>query len=106
MDGCELEVNLDSRTRSVLVKRVREGAVDVTTFDSLQATAEKQMIGDSLPRYLKSDEWKSFSSAGSPGTGLAEGATAAGRWRLAVGPAVGSCWCGAWFRGVVARWPL
>ncbi len=50
VDGCELEVNLDSRTRTVLVKRVREGGVDITIFDTLQASAEKQMIGDSLPR--------------------------------------------------------
>ena len=69
VDGCDLEVNLDSRTRTALVKRVREGNVEATLFDNLQLTAEKQMMGDSLPRFLKSEEWRAFSESGGGGSG-------------------------------------
>ena len=61
--GCEHEVNLDARTRTALVQRVRTSvSIDVSgsastlpdsVFDPLEAAAEKDMTADLLRRYLK-----------------------------------------------------
>ena len=36
---------------------VRAGEVDIGMFDKLQATLEKEMSGDILPRFIKSNSW-------------------------------------------------
>ena len=57
---CELEVNIDVATRLSLVQRVRagDGVSDVSVFDEMVVATEKQLVRDSLPRYLSSEAWK------------------------------------------------
>lgn len=60
-DECELEVTWDAESRSKLTSAVNLGAISVFTpqlFDALQRNVEKQMSVDSMPRFVRSKEWR------------------------------------------------
>lgn len=60
---CEMEVNIDAKSAGALGARIACGDVSVDMYDALIATVEKEMAGDALPRFVKSDVWKALVAA-------------------------------------------
>ncbi len=64
--ACELEVNLDAKSTAALQARLDAGDIDADMFNHVVATAEKELAGDAMPRFVKSPQWQRvLSSEGS-----------------------------------------
>jgi hypothetical protein len=73
--NCELEVNVDNATRTALIQSIAAAnsgsgpnglSLDVAVFDTLQRSAERDMLKDIFPRYQKSFSASPSSSSTSP----------------------------------------
>ena len=55
---CELEVNLDARSKAALIAAVASGHTEPSLFDKVASVLEKEMAGDMLPRFIASPFWR------------------------------------------------
>lgn len=67
--GATNEVNMTDESREMLCTRVAAGEVPADLFTTFKAAAFKDMRGDTLPRYLKSDLYAAVCDATAGGGG-------------------------------------
>ena len=61
--GSGAEVNISTTTRAALQARVASGDVDGAMFDPIVEVCEKEMAGDALPKFVRSDGWRALCDA-------------------------------------------